>query len=194
MVAWIALFISSVGLIVTIISERDKLIHAFYDFRRWLAYRKEKKIAEKAIAEFSTVNENDEIQLREQEDVSISTYFKVLFPPLAVSSAIISIVGPQTELLASLVALTTFIPLVTFTLVGLILKEKETPSFKWYYWPLIPLGFVAFLGFISFIWAGGTIALASDEISIFWAGIISATITLVCLWAAVNRNSSRTLK
>ncbi len=180
MVAWIALFISILGLIVTIIAERGKLLEALNDYRAWHAARKQKKNAMEAVAKF---NSSPEGQNRRQDKVPLKTFYAFLFFPFSVSSAILGIVGLQTTLLTTIIATFAFIPLLILGFIGFTRGEKERGIVKWIQWFLILFGLITVFASLGLIWGLIAIQFTAFELPIFWGGIISGICLPLLLWA-----------
>lgn len=180
MAAWIALFVSTISLLVTIIVQRDELAKAIKDLRVWNRGRELRIKAEQTIAKFDI---EPKTQKAKRTKAPLNRIFLIVFLPLVICSGVASILNIKT-----LEGMTT-IGAILFTLlfiVGFIIdviEEIKAKTMKWYYWIGLILLIASGSAIFGVVWGGIALLFMKTGLPILWAGIVSAIIFPIHMWA-----------
>lgn len=181
MVAWLSLVISTIGLLVTIIAQRDKLLTVLSDFRSWRLERQQMKKIQEALARYETQETKTESK---RKIASLKVVFPILFFPLSISSGLMTILKIQDSASATMIGAAPLALLVLTSIVWTVIEEIKAKTMKWYFWIFLLFLQVFFPGFMGWIWGGLTIGIANNGIPIFWSGIIVSSGLPLFVWAA----------
>ncbi|MBE0684357.1 MAG: hypothetical protein IH589_20825 [Anaerolineales bacterium] len=172
MTTWIAIILSTISLLISIIGQRKNLIEALKDYQRWQKERSERKSAIKAIEGFMAV---DNIEKKEK---GISTFFLLLpfFLLSVVSSGVLSLYVFQTpkDLILSGLTIYFFSSLLVSVVFLVIYKELNWGTF------ILLFSFAATFGMV---WSFLTV-IASYFFQLAWAGTISGAILTTAIWSS----------
>ena len=179
MATWVAIFISTISLLISIIGQRKNLIEALKDYQRWQKERSERKSAIKTIESFTAAG------IIEKKEKGISTFLLLLpfFLLSVVSSGVLSLFAYQThkDLILSCLTIYFFSSLLISVVFLVIYKELNWETF------ILLFTFAATFGMV---WSFLTV-IASYFFPLVWAGIVSGTILTVAIWSSQLKRQNK---
>ena len=195
MSSWIALLVSTISLLVTIIVQRDKLAEAIKDFRFWRNKRDERRKAQEIIAKFDTASEPPkEIKGK----IPFKRFFLVIvvfmFLPLAICSGVANILNISTMKDMIIIGATPFALLFLAVLIMQVIEDAKAKNMLWYEWFLLVFLVALYTGgsaIFGAIWAGIALLIVELGLPILWSNIVSAILTSLVLGLWMYAESTR---
>jgi hypothetical protein len=192
MAAWIALIISTISLLVTVISQRDKLVAAMKDFRIWRSEREQKIKAKEVIARLNDGGTETKKEIT-VEKTSVGTFVLVFFLPLVICSGAASILEINTMISLSTIGAIPFVVSMITIVTRNIAEEKKTKTMKWYYW-IIAIVVVLISPSMGATWGVVTFIANDIGLPLLWAGIASAAFFSFLTWLSERGKKYSTAK
>jgi hypothetical protein len=188
MVAWIALAISTISLVVNIIVQRDKLKSFSEELSNWLVQQVEKRKATTTVNRFATPDSGERKEIKNpQRTIPLNTSFFLLS---IISSAILGLYEIQTPitLIGLGVIVFTLVSIIPVNIVILVFAKKR---YRWWVYALVFILTLFMIVMYAFMWSFTTFLVLFQPVSVFYAGVIAGVIVAILTWLYVQRAEHR---